>query len=225
MSTRVEGAGPPVILITAKATLAARSGVEMVNKAVPHDPAYTGTGDRGAAVTSMRATAVPGTDLGAWLRRQREGRFWDRPEMARQLIRAAQARGDMTMPGAYDLIHNINRWERGTTGISARYKLYYCLALGIAPDDFGRDRHHPTRKDAAMAAATALVRSAVTAHDAPRTDGTDADLAAARRLLEHMRGTLECLAADVIDFQNALDGPPGVLTELADKVLERDWDS
>jgi hypothetical protein len=156
----------------------------------------------------MRATAVPGTDLGAWLRRQREGRFWDRLEMARQLIRAAQARGDMTMPSAGDLIHNINRWERGTTGISARYKLCYCLAFGIAPDDFGRDRHQPARKDAAT-----------------MTDGTDADLAAAKLLLEHMRGTLECLTADMIDFRSALDGPPGLLAALADKVLERDRDS
>lgn len=55
-----------------------------------------------------------------------------------------------------------------------------------------------------------------------QADSRDVDGAAAKRLLEHIRGTLECLTADVINFQNALDGPPGMLAELADKVLDRE---
>ncbi len=57
--------------------------------------------------------------------------------MARQLIKAARARDDTSMPGIESICHNIYRWERGTVGLTERYKLYYCVALGISPDDFG----------------------------------------------------------------------------------------
>ncbi len=53
------------------------------------------------------------SELAAWLRRQREDRGWTRTELARQLIRAARARGDTSMPGAGNISHNIYRWERG----------------------------------------------------------------------------------------------------------------
>jgi hypothetical protein len=73
----------------------------------------------------------------AWLRRERESRGWDRPEMARRLIAAARSRGDSHMPGVKSLTHNIYRWEGGA-GVSQRYILAYCAAFGIRPDDFPR---------------------------------------------------------------------------------------
>ena len=63
-------------------------------------------------------------ELGVWLRQQREAHGWARPEMARRLIRAGQARGDKTMPGVESMCHNIYRWERGADGVSERYKLH-----------------------------------------------------------------------------------------------------
>jgi hypothetical protein len=72
---------------------------------------------------------------GAWLRRERESRGWDRPEMARQLIAAARSRGVGHMPGVKSLTHNIYRWEGGD-GVSQRYLLAYCAAFGIEPADF-----------------------------------------------------------------------------------------
>lgn len=52
-------------------------------------------------------------ELGAWLRHQREARCWSRPEMARQLIKAAHAADDRSMTEVGNLCHNIYRWERG----------------------------------------------------------------------------------------------------------------
>ena len=78
-------------------------------------------------------------ELGTWLRQQRESRSWARLEMARQLIKAARSNGDLSLPGIDSLMHNIYRWERGTCGPTDRYKLHYCHALGISPDDFGAD--------------------------------------------------------------------------------------
>lgn len=76
-------------------------------------------------------------ELGVWLRQQREARGWSRPDMARQLIRAGQAKGDKHMPGMDSMCHNLYRWERGTDGLSERYKLRYCQALGIPARQFG----------------------------------------------------------------------------------------
>jgi len=53
------------------------------------------------------------SQLGAWLRRERERRSWTRSEMSRQLIKAAGANGDHGMPGVNDIVQNIYRWERG----------------------------------------------------------------------------------------------------------------
>lgn len=50
--------------------------------------------------------------------------------------------------------------------------------------------------------------------DVTQADSRDADLAAAKRFLWHIRETLECLTRDVINFRDALDGPPGTLAEL-----------
>jgi hypothetical protein len=76
--------------------------------------------------------------LGAWLRQQREARRWTRLEMARQLIQAGRAKGDI-LPGADSMCHNIHRWERGQGGLTERYKLHYCTVLGITPAQFGAD--------------------------------------------------------------------------------------
>ncbi len=63
------------------------------------------------------------SELGAWLRGQREDRGWTRSEMARQLIRAAHDKGDTSVPGTDNISHNIYRWERGVVGPAERYKL------------------------------------------------------------------------------------------------------
>src|SRR5689334_11205889 len=78
-----------------------------------------------------------GRRVGAWLRR--EARAWSRAEMARQLIKAARCRDDTSLPGIDSICHNIYRWERGTVGLTERYKLYYCVTLGISPGDFGAE--------------------------------------------------------------------------------------
>jgi hypothetical protein len=78
----------------------------------------------------------PAAELGRWLREQRRARSWDVPQMARQLVRAA---GDArhTLPSKECLLVYIRRWERGDTGMSERYRLLYCAALGIEPAAFG----------------------------------------------------------------------------------------
>ncbi len=76
-------------------------------------------------------------ELGVWLRGQREARGWSRPDMARRLIGVGEAKGDKFMPGLDSMCHNLYRWERGTDGLSERYKLYYCQALGIPASHFG----------------------------------------------------------------------------------------
>jgi transcriptional regulator with XRE-family HTH domain len=79
-------------------------------------------------------------ELGQWLRQQRQARGWARPDMARKLIGAGKARGDNSLPGLDSMCHNIYRWERGADGITERYKLHYCHALGIPPSRFGIDQ-------------------------------------------------------------------------------------
>ena len=64
---------------------------------------------------------------------------WARPEMARQLIRAAHAANDKSMTDVDNLSHNIYRWERGAVSPGERYRLYYCRALCIPPAAFGAD--------------------------------------------------------------------------------------
>ena len=81
------------------------------------------------------------SELGAWLRRQREDRGWTRSEMARQLIKAANNKGDTSVPAADNISHNIYRWERGVVGPAERYQLYYCGAFGIPFSQFGPAAH------------------------------------------------------------------------------------
>jgi transcriptional regulator with XRE-family HTH domain len=77
------------------------------------------------------------SELGAWLRQQREDRGWTRTELARQLIKAARTRGDSSVPSAGNISHNVYRWERGTVTPAERYQLYYCGAFGIPFSQFG----------------------------------------------------------------------------------------
>ena len=57
--------------------------------------------------------------------------------MARQLIRAAKATGDTSVPSADNISHNIYRWERGAVAPAERYQLYYCGAFAIPFGQFG----------------------------------------------------------------------------------------
>src|SRR5260370_13021752 len=59
--------------------------------------------------------------------------------MARRLIEAGRDTGDTTVPGMDSMCHNIHRWEHGRGGLTERYKLHYCHAFGITPDQFGAD--------------------------------------------------------------------------------------
>src|SRR5689334_14919687 len=77
------------------------------------------------------------SELGAWLRQQREDRGWTRSELARQLIKVARTKGDMSVPSAGNISHNIYRWERGAVTPAERYQLYYCGAFGIPFSQFG----------------------------------------------------------------------------------------
>jgi len=79
---------------------------------------------------------VTDSELGAWLRQQREARGWPKAEMARRLVQAAHDAGDKSVPSASGMLHNIHRWER-EGGVSERHKLHYCRALGIHPSQFG----------------------------------------------------------------------------------------
>ena len=77
--------------------------------------------------------------------------------MARQLIRAARARDDTSMPCIDSICHNIYRWERGTVGLTERYKLYYCAALGISPDEFGAEERGAAGRSAGFSAGEVAV--------------------------------------------------------------------
>ena len=57
--------------------------------------------------------------------------------MARQLIKAARAAGDTSVPSADNISHNIYRWERGAVAPAERYRLYYCGAFAIPFGQFG----------------------------------------------------------------------------------------
>jgi transcriptional regulator with XRE-family HTH domain len=77
------------------------------------------------------------TELGAWLRQQRQTRGWSRPEMARRLIAAARETGDNTMPRVDGVAYYVYRWERGLASPSERHRLIYCRAFDIAYAQFG----------------------------------------------------------------------------------------
>jgi tetratricopeptide (TPR) repeat protein len=103
---------------------------------------------------------VTDSELGIWLREQREDRGWSKAEMARRLVQAGHDNGDKAVPSFSSMLHNIHRWEhRG--GVSGRHKLHYCRALGIHPSQFGRREPRQTWARApAGIAAPALVAPA-----------------------------------------------------------------
>lgn len=78
--------------------------------------------------------------LRTWLHERRLARGWSVAEMGRQLHRAAKATGDNTVPSTAILASYVRRWEAGKIGITERYKLHYCAALGLSPTQFGPQR-------------------------------------------------------------------------------------
>jgi hypothetical protein len=76
-------------------------------------------------------------DLSVWLREQRLARSWSMAEMGRQLQHAAKANNDHTVPSTAILASYVRRWEAGKFGLTERYRLHYCTALGIRPSQFG----------------------------------------------------------------------------------------
>jgi hypothetical protein len=89
--------------------------------------------------------------LGTWLREQREARGWTKREMARQMLQAGRAAGE-SMPDLDGMCHNIRRWESDGGGLTERYKLAYCKALGIAAAQFGGKTASPGSMVPAQAA-------------------------------------------------------------------------
>ena len=85
--------------------------------------------------------------IGRWLRQQREARGWARREMAHRLTQAAEAVGDTTVPGIDHLCTYIRRWEVGRHGPTERYKLFYCTAFGITPQEYGTAPPPPPRPE------------------------------------------------------------------------------
>jgi transcriptional regulator with XRE-family HTH domain len=107
-------------------------------------------------------------DLGAWLREQREARGWSKREMARQMIEAGRAAGE-SMPDVEGMCHNIRRWESGEGGLTERYKLAYCKALGMTTAHFGGGTASPAALVPAQAAPSLVTpaSASVTTHPDP----------------------------------------------------------
>ena len=106
-----------------------------------------------ANVRNMKAGAMS-QELSAWLRQQRQARSWPVPEMARRLRAAAKDTGDTAVPANDALCRNIRRWESGHGGVSERYKLHYCQALGIPLMQFGPGQPQQRPDDPATTSAT-----------------------------------------------------------------------
>jgi hypothetical protein len=109
------------------------------------------------------------TELGAWLRRQREDRGWTKAEMARRLIQAAREADDTAIPELTGMQHNVHRWER-EGGVSERYRLYYCRALGIHASEFS-PRTSGETADAMTSGAPAQAIPAVLSAQRPPSAG------------------------------------------------------
>jgi len=105
-----------------------------------------------ANVRTVKAGAMS-HELSAWLRQQRQAHGWPVPEMARQLRAAAKDNGDTTVPASDAMCRNIRRWESGHGGVSERYKLHYCKALGIPLAQFGPGRPQQESDDPATTSA------------------------------------------------------------------------
>lgn len=93
--------------------------------------------------------------LAAWLREQRLAQGWSVAEMGRQLSIAARQAGDHTVPRTAILAGYVRRWEGNKIGLTERYRLLYCAALSLSPDQFGPQHAadpEPEGADAAMGA-------------------------------------------------------------------------
>src|ERR1035438_6262145 len=101
----------------------------------------------------MKAGAMS-QQLSAWLRQQRQAHGWPVPEMARRLRAAAKDTGDTAVPANDAMCRNTRRWESGHGGVSERYKLHYCEALGIPLMQFGPGQPQQTVDDPAATSAT-----------------------------------------------------------------------
>src|ERR1700722_3935629 len=77
------------------------------------------------------------SELGSWLRGQREALGWARAAMARMLITAARQAGGDIVPDPENLRHSIYRWECGLAGVSGPHRLLICRVFGISPAQFG----------------------------------------------------------------------------------------
>jgi transcriptional regulator with XRE-family HTH domain len=76
------------------------------------------------------------TDLGTWLRTQREERGWSRSDMARRLIVTGRETDD-GLPSVENLRKSIYRWESGQVDVSEKYRLLYSRTFGVNPSEFG----------------------------------------------------------------------------------------
>lgn len=82
--------------------------------------------------TRVRQPAAPDTArqaLGARLRAERVSRGWTRRQLAGKLSDASI--GIYPVPGFESIIPQIRRWEGGTVGVGARYRMLYCIAFGV----------------------------------------------------------------------------------------------
>jgi transcriptional regulator with XRE-family HTH domain len=96
------------------------------------------------------------TELGTWLRTEREEHAWSRAELAQRMIRAAREAGDKTMPDGETIRGYIYRWEKGITrNISERYVHHYCRVFQVKFTEFGRPRE--PEADAAVVPSAAVL--------------------------------------------------------------------
>ena len=100
------------------------------------DPAMT-TQAIPDASTPLPGLCPDGGDAGdqsvaGWLRAQRLARQWSIAEMGRQLGQAGKAAADHTIPGVAALAAYVRRWEKGTVGVTERYRLLLLRCPGPA---------------------------------------------------------------------------------------------
>lgn len=73
----------------------------------------------------------------AWatrIRAERKARGWSAAAMARELRDAADGRTQDELPQLALLVDYVRRWERGTVGITERYRMLYAAAFGVTED-------------------------------------------------------------------------------------------
>src|SRR5712691_735805 len=162
------------------------------------------------------------TEIGTWLRAQREERGWSRSDMARRLITAAKDAGDDATTTADNMRKNVYRWEADQIKLSDRYRLLYCRALGIKPAQFGQQPDScPAPQPAAEQSAGAGVPSldlvayrGIAAYGIRQSTVTQEVLMAAHDGSDHAAGadehgigeaTLEQLRADLVRLSHQSD--------------------